>query len=203
MAGCSGGADDGSGRGIGGILLTRVGVWLLTRYGPAGTIRMDTEVYWFCAGLPLLTALLAGLYPAASATRVLAFEDVREAGHQRTQAQGARHWQQGLIVAQVAAATLMLAAGGLLTRSLLLLLRVPVGFDAHNVMTAEISLPRTRYQTSNDQKVFFDRLLGDVRELPGVEAASACSLLPFGYGENINVFSVEGKPRLICRSAFR
>ena len=182
--------------GIGGILLARAGVWLLTRYGPAGTIRMDPEVYWFCATLPLLTALLAGLYPAVSADPDLILrEDVREAGHQRTQAKGARRWQQWLIIAQVAAATVMLAAGGLLTRSLLLLLKAPVGFDALNVMTAEVSLPRARYQTPNDQKAFFDRLLGDVRTLPGVEAASACSLLPFGYGENINVFSVEGKPR--------
>ena len=74
--------------GVGGIFLAQAGVWLLSRYGSAGTVRMESEVYWFCVGLPLLTAALAGLYPARSATRDLSLEALREAGHQRTAAKG-------------------------------------------------------------------------------------------------------------------
>jgi predicted permease len=153
-------------------------------------------VYWFCVGLPLLTAALAGLYPAWSATQELSLEALREAGHQRTAAKGTRRWQQGLIVAQVAAATLMLVAGGLFTRSLLSLLEVPVGFDAHNVTTIEITLPHSRYDDPVLRKSFWERLMVQVRVLPGVTGISGCTLLPFGYGANINTFSVEGKPKL-------
>ena len=181
--------------GAGGVFIARAGVWLLSRYGSAGTVRMENEVYWFCLGLPLLTAALAGLYPAKNATRDLSLEALREAGHQRTDARGARRWQQGLIVAQVAAATVMLVAGGLFARSLISLLEVPVGFDPHNVTTIQITLPRERYKDPLQRKSFWERLFTQARALPGVTAISGCSLLPFGYGENINTFSIEGKPK--------
>jgi predicted permease len=181
--------------GTGGVLLAQAGVWLISHYGSAGKVRMDSEAYWFCAGLSLLTAILAGLYPALSVTRELASEDLREAGHQRTSAKGTRRWQQGLIVTQVATATVMLVAGGLFTRSLIALLRVPLGFDAHNVTTIQISLPRGRYKDPSQLKHFWEAALGQIRALPGVTSVSGCSLLPFGYGENINVFSIEGKPK--------
>jgi putative ABC transport system permease protein len=181
--------------GVGGGILTQAGVRLFSRYGSAGTIRMDSEVYWFCLGLPFLTAVLAGAYPAWNALRESPLGVLREAGHQRTAAKGTRRWQHGLIVAQVAAATVMLAAGGLFTRSLIALLQVPVGFDAHHVTTIEITLPPERYKDPILRQNFWDRVMAEVRALPGVTAVSGCSLLPFGYGENINTFSVEGEPK--------
>jgi putative ABC transport system permease protein len=181
--------------GAGGVLLAQAGVWSISHYGSAGKVPMDSEVYWFCAGLSLLTAMLAGLYPALSVTREVSAEALREAGHQRTAAKGTRRWQQGLIVAQVAAATVMLVAGGLFTRSLISLLQVPLGFDAHNVTTIQISLPPGRYKDPSQRKHFWEAALGQIRALPGVTSVSSCTLLPFGYGENINVFSIEGKPK--------
>ena len=181
--------------GIGGALLAQGGVWLISSYGRVGRVRMDAQVYWFCAGLSLLTAILAGLYPALRVTREVNSEALREAGHQHTEAAGTRRWQQGLIVAQVAAATVMLVAGGLFTRSLISLLQVPLGFDAHNVTTFQMNLPTGRYRDAVQRKHFFRQMVEQVRALPGVTAVSGCSLLPFGYGENINVFSIEGKPK--------
>jgi predicted permease len=181
--------------GIGGILLAQGGIWLTSRYGRVGTVRMDAEVYWFCAGLSLLTAILAALYPSSRVIGEMTSDSLRESGHQLTAAAGMRLWQQGLIVAQVAAATVMLVAGALFTRSLISLLQVPPGFDAHNVTTLETNLPTGRYRDPVQRKRFYQQTVEQVRALPGVTAVSGCTLLPFGYGENINVFSIEGKPK--------
>ena len=108
-----------------------------------------------------------------------------EGGHQRTASVGKRRWQQALIIAQVGIATTLLVSGGLLLRSFLRLLEAPLGFNPRNVLTMEISLPPLRYATSESQARFFDRVLQRTRQIPGVESASACSLLPFGYGENV------------------
>ncbi len=181
--------------GVGGVLAAYAGAALLTRYGSSGTIVMEPLVYWFLAGLTLLTGILSGAYPAWSAARGIALDAIQAVGHQHTLGVKSRRWQQALIVAEVAAATVLLIFGASLARSIMEMLKADVGFDARHLTTLEISLPREIYKTTEQRWDFSQRALADIRALPGVTGASACSLLPFGYGENINRFEILGKPK--------
>ena len=168
--------------GAAGLFIAKAGLRALARYGPAaGKPEFESPVFWFGAGLTLLTGITCGLYPAWTATRPASV--------------GKRRWQQGLIVAQVAVATTLLLSGGLLLRSFLRLLQAPLGFNSHDVLTMEISLPRLRYPTPASQASFFQQVLQRTKQIPGVQAASACSLLPFGYGENVNTYEIVGQPK--------
>jgi putative ABC transport system permease protein len=181
------------GAGAAGLLLARAGVSWLSEYGPVGKLRVQAPVFWFGAGLALLTGVVCGLYPAWSATRIPAANSLKAGGHQRTASQ--RTWQQGLIVAQIALATTLLLCGGLLVQSLIRLLDVPLGFEPRDVLSMEITLPGSRYPTPEARGRFFRAILEEGARIPGVESISGCSLLPFGYGENVNSFEITGRPK--------
>jgi len=180
--------------GIAGLAIARVGVALFGRYGPAPPPSLETPVFWFCVALSLLTAVIYGLYPALQWSRTSPVPGgLADVGHQRSPGTAARRWQQRLIVAQVGVATALLLCGGLLIHSLVRLLKTPLGFGAGAVVTMNISLPRLRYPAES-LAGFFNAVLAQASAIPGVDAVSACTLLPFGWGENKNTFEIIGQP---------
>ena len=184
--------------GIAGLAIARAGVALLARYGPANAPQLETPVFWFSAALSLATGVICGLYPAlysAGTASSSVAGGLADAGHQRTAGGAARRWQQGLIVAQVGVATALLICGGLMIRSLVRMLETPLGFDPGDVVTMYISLPALRYSSPESRARFFDAVLEQSSAIPGVDGASACTLLPFGWGENINTFEIVGQPK--------
>lgn len=182
--------------GIAGLLIARTTLHALNRFGPAGrTVEMTWPVFWFSAALTLLTALACGLYPAWSATRDATAEVLKEGGHQRTASSSKRRWQQALILAQVAIATTLLLSGALFLRSFVRLMDTPLGFQAQNVLTFQIDQPRLRYPTPESRLRFFEQVAERAKRIPGVESIAGCSLLPFGYGENVTPFEIVGRPK--------
>ncbi len=181
--------------GAGALLLAQAFAGLLSKYGPAGTLEIEAPVYWFGLALTLVTGLACGLYPAWSAARSHAIESLKQGGTRRTASRSQQRARQGLLVAQVGIATGLLVCGGLLTHSLIRVLRVPLGFDAQNVLTVQTQLHGARYQEAGASSRFYRSVLEQTARIPGVDAVSACGLLPFGYGESGNTFAIVGKPK--------
>jgi predicted permease len=174
--------------GIAGLGIAKIGIALLARYGPGIEPRLETPVFCFALALSLLTGIVCGLYPAlrAAGSAATPMGRYQSSGH---------FWRRGLIVAQVGVATALLVCGGLLIHSLIRLLQTPLGFDPRNVLTMNISLPPVRYAQPESRARFYDALLAQAAAIPGVDAASSCTLLPFGWGENVNTFEIVGKPK--------
>jgi putative ABC transport system permease protein len=181
--------------GAAGLLIAKEALHGLERYGPAGKAEFESPVFWFGVGLTLATGIACGLYPAWTTTRAEAIEALKQGGHQGTAGAGKRRWQQALIVMQVGIATTLLLSGGLLIRSFLRLIEAPLGFNPRNVLTMEIDLPPLRYPTPESRTSFFERVLERTKQIPGVELVSGCTLLPFGFGENVNTFEIVGRPK--------
>ena len=187
-----------AGGGAAGLVIGRVGIALLARWGPSTPPQFEAPVFWFCAGMAVLTALLCGLFPAlhsAGAASIGASSGFSDVGRQHTLGRARRRWQQALAVAQVAVASGLLVCGGLLAHSLKRLLETPLGFEPRGVLTMQISLPSLRYAGDESGTHFFEAVVERISGLPAVESASACTLLPFGYGETVNTFSIPGQPR--------
>jgi predicted permease len=96
------------------------------------------------------------------------------------------------VVCQVSLAFVLLIGSGLLTLSFARLLAVDPGFQAQNVQTARLSLPRSRYKEDAQVRNFLGGLLENLRAIPGVTAAGATDSLPFGGNINASAMSVEG-----------
>jgi putative ABC transport system permease protein len=182
--------------GAAGLAVAKLAVHALTLYGPGGkTVQFESPVFWFGAVLTLATGIACGLYPAWTASRGQPIDALHQGGHQRTAGFSKRRWQQGLIVLQVTIATTLLLSGVLLLRSFLRLINAPLGFEARGVLTFQIDLPRQRYPTPESRAQFFEQIAERSKRIPGVDFVAGCSLLPFGYGENVTPFEIAGSPK--------
>jgi putative ABC transport system permease protein len=65
-----------------------------------------------------------------------------------------------------------------LMRSFVRLTRVDPGFDAHNVLTMKMTIPRSKYKDGVASANFYRQLIEKIQALPGVESAAAISHLP-------------------------
>jgi predicted permease len=184
--------------GAAGLVIAQVGIELLARYAPGSPPHFELPVFWFCAGMSLVAGMLSGLVPAFRSTRYGAASlasGLTGEGFQKTTGMAKRRWQQALTVSQIAIATALLLCGVPLVRSLLHLLQSPLGFEPRNVLTMNISLPPQRYKNPESRGQFYDQVLEKIEALPGVEAASGGTLLPFGYGESVNTFEIVGESK--------
>src|SRR5262249_5914267 len=73
--------------------------------------------------------------------------------------------------------------------------KVNPGFSYEHLTSFSVSLPQKKYATNEQQGAFYNRLLDNIRSLPGVESAAAASWLPLGNNGWQTSFTVEGQPR--------
>jgi putative ABC transport system permease protein len=76
------------------------------------------------------------------------------------------------------------------------------GFDASNVLTVRIDLPRTKYETPEKAGSFFEDLRSRVAQLPGVEAVGTVTELPLSGQLNDLPFTIEGRPPVSANARF-
>ena len=156
-----------------------------------GGARLDLAVLGFAAALGLLTSVLFGLLPAWRATHAWSLaQRLREGGAALGGRQGRRS-RQGLVVAEVALAVVLVVGAGLLFKSFLRLRAVDPGFDPRGVATFDVSLPDA--DTPEQARQFFGALLERVRTLPGVRSAGAIFGLPLtDFDYSISLHEVDG-----------
>jgi putative ABC transport system permease protein len=156
-------------------------------------VHLDGSVLAVTIGLSLLTGIMTGLAPALRSSRQALNQSMSE-GSRTSAGLGRRRIGSVLVVAEVALALVLLAGGGLMVRSFVRLLSVDPGFDPHNILRADLSLPGLRYAKPEQQKIFYEELLERIKVLPGVEVTSATTQTPLSPGDNWSFFSIEGRP---------
>jgi putative ABC transport system permease protein len=157
-------------------------------------VTVDNASLAFVLLVMLGTALASGLFPAWTGSRVtLAYTLNREGDRAGTSSH--RHRSQAILVAvQVAVSCLLLTGAGLLMRSLEAIQSVSLGFNTANILTAEVYLADAKYPTQAVCNLFFDKLLENVQQLPGVISAAIVDDLPFSGGFGMNAFGIVGQP---------
>jgi predicted permease len=134
--------------------------------------RIDLSVLLFTLGISILTGLLFGVMPAWRASDVRTGQMLKETAVQSSSGRRWRHVNGGLVVSQIALSLILLMAAGLLTRSLLALQSVDLGFRPENVVAMQIKLPDATYSKPHQRQAFFTTLLERIRALPGVRSAA-------------------------------
>jgi putative ABC transport system permease protein len=99
-----------------------------------------------------------------------------------------------LVVAEVALALTLLVGAGLLFRSFANLRAIDPGFRADHVLTVDLNLPRSRYETPARQAQFYDALVDRVSVLPGVRSVGAVEQLPLSGPQQMTDFRIIGAP---------
>jgi predicted permease len=83
-----------------------------------------------------------------------------------------------LVISEIGLALVMLTGAVLLIRSYVALRLVNPGFDAHNVLTMQMSLAATRFEKTDELSRLTNESARGIGALPGVEAASAACCRP-------------------------
>jgi len=120
-------------------------------------------------------------------------ESLKEGGRSATDGRGSNRTRSLLVVSEVALSLVLLAGAGLMIRSFISLLNVQPGFNASNVLTADITLPRLKYPEPEQRVKFYEQLLDRASSLPGVTAVAAVNNIPVGWSNTETGFYVEGR----------
>lgn len=182
-----------------GTLLALWGVDLLVKLSagsipPTAQVRIDLTVLAFTLGISLITGVLFGLAPALRTLRLNLSELLKEGGRSDGDGTPRNRTRSVLVVIESAVAVVLLIGAGLLIRSLVQLQNINPGFDAHNVLTMRVDLPREKYPNPEKAGNFFAQLEDRVQGLPGVETVGLITELPLSGQPNDVPFSIEGRP---------
>jgi predicted permease len=151
---------------------------------PIGGLAIDQGVVFFALLATLATTIFIGILPALEVRRA----DIRPALAAAASRAGTRgghgRIRQSLIAAEVMLTVVLLACAGLLVRTLVHLQTLPPGFDATNVLAAQVSLDDARYHNAEAFHRLLEQSVAAMKEIPGVESAAVGLNLPFERGLN-------------------
>ncbi len=159
---------------------------------PAGrTVTLDPRVWAYAAALTVFVGVALGLVAMQSVGTDSTAAVLRDDGRSRTGSRTTRRLRQALVVGQVAVACMLLVGAGVLFTSFRRLLAVDTGFRT-SVVTAAVALPQAAYPTDPARLAFIQRLLDQVRAVPGTDAVGATTNIPFGTNHSDSVAFPEG-----------
>lgn len=158
------------------------------------SVRIDAGVLLFTVAVAFLTAALAGLAPALSLARVDLAAHLRSGGR-GVIGSAVRRGRRALVVAQVALAVTVVAAAGLLTRSLLRLQAVEIGLAADRLVFVRLELPQGKYAENARHLQFLKEVVAQLEAAPGIEGATPVNTPPFAGtgGWDAPEFTAEGQ----------
>lgn len=168
--------------GIAGFLLAWVALPALITIVPDGlprieSIRIDATVAAFSVAVAFVTALLAGIVPGLFSMRGDLVSPLR--GGSATIAGTATRGRRLLVVGQVALAVTVLAAAGLLIRSVLNLQAIDLGLAAERLVVVDLHLPSAAYAERGRRAQFLDQVFTQLEAVPGISAVTPVNVAPF------------------------
>jgi predicted permease len=187
-----------AGGGLLGVMGAFWGVEALTKFLPESLsklqgVSIDARVLLFTLGVSVLTAIVFGGVPALLASRTTPGATLSDVARDMAGGTSGRHVRRLLIVSEVALAVVLLVSAGLLIRSFQLLRKVEPGFNPENALTMRMVLPFPKYAKPETRSAFYDEVLRQVKETPGVEAAGMITFMPLSFSGMNFSFSVEGR----------
>jgi putative ABC transport system permease protein len=139
---------------------------------------MDWRVLAFSALAGIGSATLFGLIPALRTAKPNLVNVLGAAG--RSTALGAAGLRNGVVVAEVALAFVLLIGSGLMLRTFLAIQRVNVGFDPQRLLTFQ--LLGNAGKTPQEAATFKRQLREQLHAIPGVRSVTASFPLPLAGG---------------------
>ena len=172
-----------------GIALARPTVLSLIRAYPASlpridAVTVDVRVMMVSLGVAIACGLLFGLAPIAHARSAAAAESLRS-GERGTSRRTRDRVRRGLVIAQTALAFVVVAGAVLLARTVHNLSIVDIGFDRTRLATFSVTLPPASFNQMSRARTY-QRLIDDVRAIPGVAMATAMTGLPLDRPALVN-----------------
>ena len=185
--------------GTAGVVLALWGIELLKTIGAQTVPRLrevnvDLVVLGVTAAICVGTGIMFGLAPGLVSARPELTEALKEGGRSSTGGARRNRLRNGLVIAEVALALVLLSGAGLLLKSFARLQNVNPGFNPRNALTFEISLPKVQYPNDPSIVRFNNEAQRRIASLPGVQSAGFSTILPLAGTNSDSSFAIEGQP---------
>jgi putative ABC transport system permease protein len=179
-----------------GLLLALVAKVFLLSLVPPGValpadVSLDAGTMAFAFGISCVAALLTGTAPALQMSGGAVQLALQDGGRSTTPGRARNRLQGVFVVVEFALALMLLVGSGLLIRSFGEILKTKPGFNSYHVLTFGIPLPYHAYNKATRIRQFYDELLRDTSQLPGVEFVGLSNDLPLN-GHLAATLEVEG-----------
>jgi macrolide transport system ATP-binding/permease protein len=174
-----------------GVMLAAAILPAMQQYLPAALdFRGPLQLDWAGVGCALLLAMLAtlaaGAAPAFMVSRTAPQEVLHNDSRLTSESPASRRARRTLVGIEAAVSIALVLMTGLLTTSLVKLMKVDRGFTTERTVTATVDLPLQSYPDSGHRAPFYRQVVARLQRLPGVEHAAMTSVLPLtgdGWGD--------------------
>jgi putative ABC transport system permease protein len=157
-----------------------------------GRVDLDVTTLLFTLGIALLCGLAFGSAPAFENARLDVNRTLKEASGQASGSKRGARLRQIFVAAEIALAVVVLISATLLVKSFIISVRSSPGYNAKNLMVAQVALPQTKYAQDWRQRNFTEDVLARVRALPQAVSIGAASSVPYGgFGQGVEIQAVD------------
>ena len=159
-------------------------------------IGLDPRVLGFTASIAIGCALFFGFFPLLRFGVADLASQLREGGARGgTGGPSRNRLRNGLVVAQLALALVLLVGSGLMLRSYRALRSMDPGFDSERILTARITIPTAEIESWEETAGFFRTLRERLTAQGGIESVGFAQAIPLGSGLGYFNVEVEDHPR--------
>ena len=141
-------------------------------------VAFDGRALLFISVVTILTAVLSGLPQAWRRTRVTAITGLTSATLRTTQSRGTHRLRDGMVIAQVALAVILMAGSGLLVRSFQQLRSTAPGFDPRGVLVVPVFLDNLQFNSGEKTRTYYRTLFERLASIPGVRSVGGATTVP-------------------------
>jgi predicted permease len=152
----------------------------------------DGMVLLALVGLTLLSTVFSSVWPSLFAAHSPIEPALRQGGQQAGRSRRQHRIASSLVVAEIAMSLTLLAACGLLLRTIYALRHVSLGFRTDHVVVANLAIPSYRFANRDMTKDLYQPLLERVQHLPGVQSATLMTEVPLGQTFHMQL-TLQGK----------
>jgi predicted permease len=154
--------------------------------------NIDAQVLSFVVLATVFAAVGSGFIPAWLASRANAAEALKESGRGNT-SRSVAFLTRSLVILQIVVTCILLVVALLQVQSILRRNRIDWGYDNGAVLSARMALMEGSYPTPEARKLFFDRLVRELRANPEFETAALTNRFRMSFSGTSRV-EIEGLP---------
>jgi putative ABC transport system permease protein len=186
--------------GILGLLLADwgVGIFMQSSYVPflimQEEVRLSLPLVIYTLLISFWAAFIFGLLPALTTTKISLIEELKETATSTSTGCSRNRLRHALIVGQLAIAMPLLIISSMITKHLVSLKMLDLGYNTENIISMDVHLPEFRYQNPQQGQEFYRRAIEAVNALPGIESAGGGYQLPvFHFWGSRAPVAIEGR----------
>jgi putative ABC transport system permease protein len=186
-----------------GLIVGMIGIRALLALSPGNiphigengsAVTADWRVVSFMLLVSCATGILFGVFPAFQASRTDLSTALKANGGRSGTSYRQSKTRSLLVVTEVKLALVLLVGAGLLIRTLVALRSVNPAFDAHNVLTLQMTLNGPQFSKPSGVTALVRDSLERIRALPGVTAAAHTCCLPIEGQDPYGAVVIVGRP---------